>query len=78
MKKQFRLYDLYRFATIGAQSKIKGITSYECNTTATTIVVHFDSTGENILRFANDEKERKLIVTEINKKLNNCQKPGRK
>lgn len=34
-KKQFRLYDIYRYATTGIESKIKGIHSYEVNRDAT-------------------------------------------
>lgn len=79
MKKQFRLYDLYRYAATGQQSQIRGIHSYECNAEATTITVRFNPDGSNsIIRFASDEGERKAIVTEVNKRLNNCQKPGRK
>lgn len=79
MKKQFRLYDLYRYAATGQQSQIRGIHSYECNVDATTIIVRFNPDGsENIIRFASNEGERKAIVTEVNKRLNNCRKPGRK
>lgn len=82
-KKQFRLYDIYRYATLGKMSRIYGIHSYECNTNASTIVVRFeDTTGEykNGLAcnyFANDEDDLKEIVRSVNKRLGNCRKPGR-
>lgn len=84
MKKQFRLYDLYRYAATGEQSKIKGIHSYECNATATTITIRFtnqydlDDDKLSIIRFADTEKERREVVREVNKRLNNCDTPGPK
>lgn len=83
LKKQFRLYDIYRYATTGIESKIKGIESYECNKTATTIVVRFQSSTNQFLLipvnyFSSSEEELKEIVKDINKRLNNCNKPGRR
>ena len=84
LKKQFRLYDIYRYATTGIASEIAGIISYECNDDATTLVIRFeDHTGEfkqGLAKnyFANNEFELKQIVKEINQRLGNCIKPGRK
>lgn len=84
MKKQFRLYDIYRYAAMGIQSNIKGIHSYECNKTATTIVVRFSNPVDpeddriSINRFCNNEQELRELVTEVNKRLNNCHTPGPK
>ena len=82
-KKQFRLYDIYRYAATGEQSSIRGIESYECNATASAMVIRFtDWTGQfryglPVNYFAKNEKELKRIVKEVNKRLGNCMKPGR-
>lgn len=83
-KKQFRLYDIYRYAATGIESKIYGITSYECDETASKLVVRFDDhTGEypqGLAKnyFSNSEYELRQIIKEINQRLGNCIKPGRK
>lgn len=76
-KKQFRLYDIYRYAVSGNASKIYGIESYTVNESATIIVVRFDN-GVRICKFAKIEDELRAIVKEINKILGNCRKPGRR
>ena len=81
-KKQFRLYDIYRYAATGIMSNIRGIDSYECNDDASTVVVRFvDITGEfnelSVNYFAKSEYDLKQIVKEVNKRLGNCMKPGR-
>lgn len=81
-KKQFRLYDIYRYAAIGEQSSIQGIDSYECNRDATTLVVRFTNYGGELNSslacnfFATTETDLKQIVKEINVRLGNCMKPG--
>lgn len=81
-KKQFRLYDVYRYATTGAMSNIEGIVSYECNKDASVLVVRFeDYTGEykdGIARnfFCKNEFELKQTIKQINKQLGNCMTPG--
>ena len=83
-KKQFRLYDIYRYAATGIMSEIYGIVSYECDQTASVLVVRFeDHSGQfkNGLAknyFANNEYELKQIIKEVNQRLGNCIKPGRK
>lgn len=83
-KKQFRLYDVYRYAATGEQSNIQGIRSYECNTTATTLVVRFTDYGGSVDKplacnyFPRNERELKRVISEVNKRLGNCMKPGRR
>lgn len=82
-KKQFRLYDIYRYAATGNMSNIRGIISYECSDDASCVVVRFvDHTGEfkhgiPKMYFAKTEYDLKQIVKEVNKRLGNCIKPGR-
>ena len=77
MKKQFRLYDVYRFAATGNISKIRGIESYECNRDADVIAITFDN-GYTITRFCKIEDELKAVIKEVNKILGNCRKPGKR
>lgn len=77
-KKQFRLYDIYRYAATGVESKIKGIHSYEVNRDATVMTVRFGDYEHSTFYFANNEKELKEIVHLVNKRLGNCDKPGPK
>ena len=83
-KKQFRLYDIYRNAATGQMSDIAGIVSYECNDDASTIVVRFeDHTGQfpqglSVNYFSKSEYDLKQIIKEVNQRLGNCIKPGRK
>ena len=77
MKKQFRLYDVYRFAASGNISSIRGIKSYEVTKDATALSVTFDN-GYTINRFAKIEDDLKAIIKEVNKILGNCRKPGKR
>ena len=74
-KKQFRLYDIYRYAATGVESKIKGIHSYEVNRDATAMTIRF---GDEYIKvyFADNEAELKNIVRSVNKRLGNCDTPG--
>ena len=74
-KKQFRLYDIYRYAATGVESKIKGIHSYEVNSDATAMTIRF---GDEYIKvyFAGNEAELKDIVRSVNKRLGNCYTPG--
>ena len=74
-KKQFRLYDIYRYATTGIESKIKGIHSYEVNSDATAMTICFSDKYIKVY-FANNEAELKDIVRSVNKRLGNCDTPG--
>lgn len=80
-KKQFRLYDIYRCAATGYTDEIAGIESYEVNKDATTINIIFKHESVNkryLCSFCSNEDERKDLIKSINKKLGNCQKPGKK
>lgn len=77
IKKQFRLYDIYRYATVSEMSKIEGITSYEVDSIASTIYITYD--GGDITtetHYAASESDLKEIVRHINHRLGNCSKPG--
>ena len=75
-KKQFRLYDIYRYAATGIESKIKGIHSYEGNRDATVMTVRFGDYEHSKIYFANNEAELKDIVRSVNKRLGNCDTTG--
>lgn len=77
-KKQFRLYDIYRYAATGEESHIEGIYGYEVNKDATVIAVCFGDAKHQKMYFANNEKELKEIVRHVNKRLGNCATPGPK
>lgn len=83
-KKQFRLYDIYRCAATGLTSNINGILEYSVTDDARVIFIMFeDVTGQLkhgiAERFkANTEDELKEVVTEVNKRLGNCRRPGRR
>lgn len=77
-KKQFRLYDIYRYAVTGKESHINGLHGYEVNEDATLVAVRFTSFDDSKFFYANNEDELREIVREVNKRLNNCEKPGRK
>ena len=77
-KKQFRLYDIYRYAATGEESSIEGIHSYEVNRDATVMTVRYGEYAISQIYFAKNEAERKEIVKYINKRLGNCQTPGKK
>ena len=77
-KKQFRLYDIYICAATGYTSEIAGIESYEVNKDASTINIIFKHESINQVYFCSNEEERKDLIKSINKKLGNCQKPGKK
>lgn len=83
-KKQFRLYDIYRYIVTGDISDIDGIVSYDANKDASIVVIRYvDYSGtypEGIPAnyFSHNEKELKDVVRLINKRLNNCLTPGPK
>ena len=76
-KKQFRLYDIYRYATIGVESKVRGIREYECNKEADILIVTFEN-DERRTYYTTGEEELRKVIKSINKKLGNCHKPGRR
>lgn len=75
-KKQFRLYDIYRYIVTGEDSNIEGITSYVANKDASVITVEYERLCLKTY-FTRNEYELKQVITEINKRLGNCMKPGR-
>lgn len=75
LKKQFRLYDIYRYRAIREQSNIRGITKY--NVTNCTVEIEYNN-GIEYRHFYSNEEELKGIVRTINKTLNNCDTPGPK
>lgn len=77
MKKQFRLYDVYRYAAVGEMSSIIGVKLYEVDKDSFHIRIVFTD-GYEINRFCRTEDDRKAVVKEVNKILRNCRKPGRK
>ena len=77
-KKQFRLYDIYRYAATGIESHVEGIHSYEVNRDATVMTVRYGEYAVSQIYFMNNEDERKDIVKYVNKRLGNCQTPGKK
>lgn len=80
MKKQLRLYDVYRTAITGDRSAIRGIDSYDVSRDATVLQVHCDQaiSASKDTYFAKNEQELRHHITQINKVLGNCRKPGRK
>ena len=77
-KKQFRLYDIYRCAATGHTSEIAGIGTYQVNKDASTITIRLKNDSMVQVYFCSNEDERKDLIKSINKKLGNCQKPGKK
>ena len=75
-KKQFRLYDIYRYVCVGRDEgeipNVFGIESFYCNADLTLMQVN----GHTYT--ANNEDELRKCVYEINKQLGNCSVPGRK
>ena len=75
-KKQFRLYDIYRYIVTKEMSHIEGIEQYEVNYDASIIKVTYGML--TITYIAHNEDELKDVIREINKCLGNCSKPGKK
>ena len=85
MKKQFRLYDIYRNASLDKQSSIQGIREYTAEfddkfKQAKVSVTFYDYEMFEDLITIDVEAEAKLkeFVKRVNKKLKNCKKPGPK
>lgn len=75
-KKQFRLYDIYRYAVTNEQSHIEGIDYYNVNKDASIIHIKFPGIIGAHKYIARNEDELKEVVRQVNKKLGNCSKPG--
>ena len=85
MKKQFRLYDIYRNASLDKQSAIQGVREYTAEfdykfRQAKVSVTFYDYEIFEDLITIDVEAEAKLkkFVKRVNKKLKNCRKPGPK
>ena len=76
-KKQFRLYDIYRYVATKRMSNIMGIRWYTISDDCYTINIRLSS-GKDLNYVAHNESRRKDVVREINKILGNTKKPGRK
>lgn len=76
IKKQFRLYDIYRCATMSEMSEIEGITSYKVDSIASTIYITYDGGDITETHYAASESDLKKIVRHVNHRLGNCFKPG--
>lgn len=85
MKKQFRLYDIYRNASLDKPSAIQGIREYTAEfdhkfKQAKVSVTFYDyEMFEDLITIAVEaEAKLKEFVKRVNKKLKNCKKPGPK
>lgn len=58
-KKQFRLFDVYRYIATGEQSHIKGISSYSASTCALQVIYNSPKAYSNGTFFYNNEDELK-------------------
>lgn len=79
-KRQFRLFDVYRYIATLRQSHIKGIRFYYASKLSLQVYYDNDSlnTYDNTMFFYKDESDLKNAVKTINKLLGNCHKPGKK
>ena len=84
-KKQFRLYDIYRTASLDKQSVIQGVREYTVEfdykfKQIEVSVTFYDYEMFEDLITIDTEAEAKLkeFVKRVNKKLKNCKKPGPK
>lgn len=75
-KNQFRLYDVYRYATTCEMSNINGIDYYEVNRDASCVRIKYTTGSVSYLYKAKNEDELKEVIRTVNRKLGNCSKPG--
>lgn len=85
VKKQFRLYDIYRYLSTEHFDNIKGISSFYCIKKDNTFTIHIYYVNKSLTAlegFASyttmTEVGLRNIVKEVNKMLGNCRKPGKK
>lgn len=85
MKKQFRLYDIYRNASLDKPSNIQGIREYTAEFDHKFMQIRLYVTFYDYEMFedlitidADTEAKLKEFVKRVNKKLKNCKKPGPK
>lgn len=80
MKKQFRLYDIYRYMAQEEASSIRGIDSYyvvRTNENNILVVLTFEN-GFEVSHYCASETDLKDAVRWVNKHLGNCSIPGPK
>ena len=84
-KKQFRLYDIYRNASLNKQSAIQGVREYTAEfddkfKQIKVSVTFYDYEMFEDLITIDVETEAKLkeFIKQVNKRLKNCKKPGPK
>ena len=75
-KKQFRLFDLYRYVVTKERSNIKNIVAYDCNADCSVIEIFYAFPSVSRVYYATNEEELKQVISEINKFLGTCRKPG--
>ena len=75
-KKQFRLYDIYRYYSVHEMSDVEGIEWYEVTNHCSIISVRYIGSTFTRHYTARNEEELRDVVRMINKKLGNCHKPG--
>ena len=85
MKKQFRLYDIYRSASLGRQSAIQGVRDYTAEfdykikqAKVSVTFYNYEMFEDLITIDVEAEAKLKEFVKRVNKKLKNCKKPGPK
>lgn len=76
-KKQFRLYDIYRYVATKRMSDIMGVKWYTVSEDGYEIYMKLTS-GKDLHYVAHNEHRRKDVVREINRILGNTKKPGRR
>ena len=77
-KKQFRLYDVYRYYSVHEMSNIDGIEWYEVTNHCSTISVRYEGSTFTRHYTARSEDELRSVIRTINKKLGNCDYRRRK
>ena len=75
-KKQFRLYDIYRYYSVHEMSDVEGIEWYKVDSHCSSISVKYEDSCIIRHYVARSESELRDVVRTINKKLGNCHKPG--
>ena len=75
-KKQFRLYDIYRYATTLEESRIEGFEYYNVDSRATVVNVKYEGDIISHHYTAKNEEDLKTIIRSVNYRLGNCHKPG--
>ena len=87
VKKQFRLFDVYRYLATGYMSTIQGLPEYHAsigydnnkNYGELYITVEFiNHTSKYMWCNIHDEDKLKEFIYQVNKRLSNCRKPGKK